>query len=98
MMSRIVMMCCRKLSCLLLVVTTKSCRTISGPHAPHVRLTEGGIGEYDARPLPRIGDESVAYLDERVAIRSADAVKKQIHGGESTGAVDQFVAGREMVA
>ena len=59
---------------------------------------KGGLDEHHGPALAGVGDQGVAYVDEGVAVRRPDAVEQQVHRGQPCGAVDQLVAGDELVA
>ena len=103
-MSRIVMMCWRKLSCLLDVVTTKSWRSISRssrtsrPSAPTIVSDDlrpnGGLDSTTDQRWPGSAMRASVTSMSESPFGGADAVQQQVHRGQPGGAVDQLVAAR----
>ena len=98
------MMCCRKLSCLLDVVTTKSWRKISAPSSspPPMSVLElrpnGGLASTTLHRSPGSATRASLLVDERVAGDRPEAVKQQVHrrqprrGGADVDAGDELGA------
>lgn len=64
--------------------------TVGADHRQGGLLPERRVREHHRPPSTRVGDQGVAHLDERVAVGGAHPVQKQVHRGQSRGAVDSF--------
>lgn len=71
--------------------------SVVSDHRDRGLAAEGRVGQDDGPPLPRVGAERVAHVDERVSVVAAHAVQEQIHRGEARRPVDKFVATDEVV-
>ena len=104
----IVLMCCRKFSCLLDVEAQKSSRTMTRSSRcdlpglvdhRHRRLPpERRIRRHHVEPHPRISPQRVDHGDQARPGRGADAVQQQVHRTQPGGAVDDLPPVHGLVA
>ena len=72
--------------------------SVGADHGERRLAAERRVREHHGPALAGVGDQGVAYVDEGVAVRCSDAVQQQVHRSQPGGAVDQLVAGDELVA